>query len=331
MADQPTHLARLSLGLAPARTIADALGEVLDPDNTAIALVEQPDGQWAVEVNFAEAPDEADLRALVQQIAGEATAAALSFSTIAARDWVRQSLADLAPVVAGRFVVHGAHDRARVPRNAIAIEIEAALAFGTGHHGTTRGCLLALEAVVKQARSAPSLARGGGRRAKLVGRGQPYSPFPNFPRKRGRESILDLGTGSGVLAIAAAKGLRVPVIASDIDRVAVKAAKENARLNRAPRLTIVQAAGLASPRLRAGQPYALILGNILLAPLKRLARPLSRALAPGGRIILSGLLTAQANAALSAYRLQGLVLERRLMLDNWATLVMRRAQRTNGN
>jgi ribosomal protein L11 methyltransferase len=146
--------------------------------------------------------------------------------------------------------------------------------------------------------------------------------------------ILDLGTGSGVLAIAAARALRVPVTASDIDPVAVKAAKDNARHNRARGLTIVQAAGLASPHLR-GARHDLIFANILLGPLKRLARPLGRTLAPGGRIILSGLLTQQANAALSAYRTQGLVLERRLALDNWTTLAVRRPnrarQRTNGN
>jgi ribosomal protein L11 methyltransferase len=276
----------------------DTLGEALDNDETAVGLIEQPDGRWAVEIHLAHAPDEAGLRALVSEIAGEAAAAALSFSTVAARDWVKQSLAGLKPVVAGRFVVHGAHDRARIPRNAIAIEIEAALAFGTGHHGTTRGCLLALDALVKRGL-----------------------------RDRRRPRILDLGTGSGVLAIAAAKALRVPVTAGDIDRVAVGAAKENARLNRARCVTIVQAVGLASPRLQARRSYDLVFANILLAPLKRLARPLSRALAPGGRIILSGLLTAQANAALSAYRLQGLVLEQRVPLDNWTTLVMRRPER----
>jgi hypothetical protein len=116
----------------------------------------------------------------------------------------------------------------------------------------------------------------------------------------------------------------VSVTASDIDQVAVRAARSNARLNRArPRLAVVRAAGLVAPQLRAQQPYELILANILLAPLKRLARPLRRALAPGGRIVLSGLLAPQANAALSAYRLQGLRLERRITLDNWTTLVMR--------
>jgi ribosomal protein L11 methyltransferase len=305
-----TRVARFVADPATAKPTMDTLGEVLDCDETAVALVEQPDGRWAIEIHVAGAPDETGLRVLVAQVAGEAAAATLSFATIAPRDWVQQSLADLKPVLAGRFVVHGAHDRARIPPNAIAIEIEAALAFGTGHHGTTRGCLLALDGLVKRALAARSTS----------------------PRR-----VLDVGTGSGVLAIAAARGLRVPVTASDIDAVAVRAAQANARLNRAaPAVTIVQAAGLGSPHLRDGAPYDLIFGNILLGPLKRLAHPLAGVLAPGGRIILSGLLTSQATAGLSAYRLQGLVLERRITLDNWSTLVMRRPrtnrnQRTNGS
>ena len=142
-------------------------------------------------MHFLAAPDEKIVRALTAAAAGNAAAKALRFERVAAKDWVRESLAGLAPVIAGRFIVHGAHDRARVPINRIGIEIEAALAFGTGHHGTTRGCLLALDALCK-----------------------------SRPRRR----ILDLGTGSGVLAIAAARALRQPVLATDIDGAAVRAA-----------------------------------------------------------------------------------------------------------
>ena len=141
------------------------------------------------------------MRALTAAAAGNAAAKALRFERVAAKDWVRESLAGLAPVTAGRFIVHGAHDRARIPFNRIGIEIEAALAFGTGHHGTTRGCLLALDRALQVAcRDA---------------------------------RILDLGTGSGVLAIAAARALRRPVLATDIDGSAVRAARANAALNRA--------------------------------------------------------------------------------------------------
>jgi ribosomal protein L11 methyltransferase len=195
-------------------------------------------------------------------------------------------------VRAGRFIVHGAHDRARVAPNDIGIEIEAALAFGTGHHGTTRGCLLALDGLAK--------------------------------RRRARR-VLDIGTGSGVLAMAAAKILRTHVVASDIDRVAVEAARGNARLNRtAPTITFERAIGTRANAIAAGAPYDLILANILLGPLMRLAVPLRALAAPHARIVLSGLLPAHANAALAIYRAQGFMLERRIPLDGWVTLILRR-------
>jgi ribosomal protein L11 methyltransferase len=291
---QPSTVARLATDEATARRIADLLGETLDPDETVTALVEQPEGEWGIEVYFSQPPDEASLRALVAQASGERAAPALTFSTLAERDWVGASLAGLKPVTAGRFVVHGQHDRARVRPNQVAIEIEAALAFGTGHHGTTRGCLLALDALAKRDKRQPS-------------------------------HILDLGTGSGVLAIAVAKAMRQPVLASDIDRVAVAAAQENARRNGAgPVMTVVHAAGLTARRIRAHAPYRLVFANILLAPLKQLARPMAMIIAPGGRAVLSGLLPQHANAALAAYRLQGLALERRLTIENWTTLIVAR-------
>jgi ribosomal protein L11 methyltransferase len=222
---------------------------------------------------------------------GGAAAHALTIEPVAAADWVAQSLSGLKPVRAGRFLVHGAHDRARVRVNDIGIEIEAALAFGTGHHGTTRGCLLALDELAK--------------------------------RRRFRK-VLDIGTGSGVLVIAAARALHGRIVASDIDRVAVDAAKSNVRLNRAaPAITLLRAVGTRARTITSNAPYDLIFANILLAPLLRLAVPLRRLAAPGARVVLSGLLPAHANAALSAYRAQGLVLEKRIPLDGWMTLVLR--------
>jgi ribosomal protein L11 methyltransferase len=297
-----TTVARLACDQPTARRLAAYLGESLDPEGTACAAFEGDDGQWQVAVHFRNPPNEPALRALVQLAVNDAAATALTIEAVAPADWVKQSLAGLRPVRAGRFMVHGAHDRARVKPNDIGIEIEAALAFGTGHHGTTRGCLLALDELAKRRRR---------------------SPIP--PPCRGRDKkILDLGTGSGVLAIAAAKILRARVTASDIDPVAVEAARANARLNCAGAAIIfVRAAGCNARAIATAKPYDLIFANILLGPLLRLAVPLSRLAAPGARMVLSGLLPGHANAVLAIYRAQGLVLERRIALDGWVTLVLK--------
>jgi ribosomal protein L11 methyltransferase len=287
---RPTYVARLSAGEAEARRIAAQMMEVLDPAGTVCSAFEQPDKQWRVELHFAEPPDLGPLRAMITAAADQATARRLAVEKIPARDWVKSSLAGLAPVAAGRFVVHGAHDRAGVAQNRIGIEIEAATAFGTGHHGTTRGCLLALDRIA---------------------------------RHRKPRSILDLGTGTGVLAIAAAKRLRMPVLATDIDAAAVRAAAENARKNGVGDLVeAVQAAGLTAPRIAARAPFDLVMANILLTPLQRLAAPIARSLWPNARVVLSGVLATQADAAISAYRSQGLMLEQRIRLGEWTTLVM---------
>ena len=283
-----TTVARLVCDEATAKRLADSLSEHLDLAETAVAAFEGIDGRWNVEIHFEQAPDEAAIRRLIGDAGGPAD---VMFETIAARDWVAASLAGLKPVAAGRFTVHGAHDRVHVTADRIGIEIEAALAFGTGHHGTTRGCLLALDGIVKRA----------------------------FPRR-----VLDIGTGTGVLAIAAAKALRVPVLASDIDPEAVRIARENARLNGvAPFLEYLHAAGLGAPRFRTRAPFDLVFANILLPPLKRLAAPMRPLLAPGAHVVLSGLLAAQEQAALAAYRPHGLTLVRRIPLGEWVTLVLR--------
>jgi ribosomal protein L11 methyltransferase len=286
------HAARIPVSdEATAHQLMSMLGETLDAD-TATAAVEEPDGRWAVEVHLLRPPDEVALRDLVAVVAGDGTAKSLTFSTVQTRNWVKTSLDALTPVAAGRFVVHGHHHQARLAPNRIAIEIEAGLAFGSGHHATTRGCLLALDALAKRA---------------------------GMPR------ILDVGTGSGVLAIAAAKTWGRRVVASDIDPIAIEVARANAQQNRvAPLVGFVQAAGTTASQIKAHAPYGLVMANILLRPLVRLAVPIRPLLAPNARVILSGLLAPQANAALAAYRAQGLVLERRLTLENWTTLVMAR-------
>ncbi len=287
----PTSVARLLCDEPTARRLATFFSECLDPEDTACAAFEGEDGRWQLAIHFRDAPNPDALRALMESAADGAAADALTIEPVAAADWVAESLSGLVPVRAGRFNVHGAHDRAKVRPNEIGIEIEAALAFGTGHHGTTRGCLLALDDLVKRRR----------------------------PRR-----VLDIGTGSGVLAIAAAKTLRTHIVASDIDRVAVIAAKSNTRLNRAaPMITLTHATGTRSSVIQACAPYDLIFANILLGPLMRLAADVKSLTARGGRVVLSGLLPAHANAALSAYRAQGLVLEKRIPLDGWMTLVLK--------
>jgi ribosomal protein L11 methyltransferase len=302
----PSVVARLTTDARSAHRILDALAECFESPEAAVGAFESGAGEWTVSIHFLDPPNETAVRALVALAAGTDAANALAFERIAARDWVKASLDGLPPVAAGRFVVHGAHDRARVPPNAIGIEIEAALAFGTGHHGTTRGCLIALDALIQRRRK---------------------RPHPSLPRKRGRDrGVLDVGTGSGVLAIAAARALRAPVLASDIDPKAVAIAHDNARANRAA-VTFIHAPGVGAHRIRARAPFDLVLANILLVPLQKMAVPLARLAAPGARIVLSGLLPAQQSAALAAYRAQGLTLERRILLDGWATLVLRRGRR----
>jgi ribosomal protein L11 methyltransferase len=290
--NNPTHVARIVTDEARARRIADLLGESFDPTETAIAAFEREDGTakppWLVEVYFRSEPDQDSVRELIALAAGPDMEVA--FDSFGEKDWVKVSLEGLAPVPAGRFTIHGSHDRDQVPNNTIAIEIEAALAFGTGHHGTTRGCLLALDSLLK--------------------------------RKRPRRP-LDIGTGTGVLAIAAARALHLPVLASDIDPIAIATARNNIRFNKAGAyVTGFVARGTTARAMQTNKPFDLVFANILMGPLVRLAAPMSKLLAPGATVILSGLLHAHANAALAAYRAQGLHLIRQIKLDEWTTLVL---------
>jgi ribosomal protein L11 methyltransferase len=276
-----------------ARRVVDLLNESFFEGQAAITAFARSDGRWDISVHFADPPDEEAIRGLVSLAAGDAVAESVAFDTVEAKDWVKQSLEGLVPVPAGRFVVHGHHDRAKVPPNKLGIEIEAALAFGTGHHGTTRGCLLLLDQVL---------------------------------RSRNPRRVLDLGSGTGVLAIAAAKALRRSVLASDIDPLAAAVARDNARLNRVGNLVeSICATGFAAPQFKARAPFDLVLANILANPLRQLATPLAGHLAPSAMVILSGLLPHQAAGVVAAYRARNLVLLRLLQIEGWSSLLMQRA------
>jgi ribosomal protein L11 methyltransferase len=308
-----TTLARLATDAAAARRVSDAITESFDAEEVAAAAFEEADGRWSLTLHFRQRPDETAVRALIAAAAGSAAADALVFETLAPTDWVRKGLEGLPPVAAGRFVVHGTHARARVSANRIGIEIEAALAFGTGHHGTTRACLLGLDRIAKARRTRPRAS----------------SATPLSGRKRRKQAlVLDIGTGTGVLAIAAAKALRRPVLASDIDPRAVTIARDNARNNGAAAyIDTIRAAGLDARVFRERAPFRLIFANILLEPLRALATPMSRLVARNGHVVLSGLLAGQAGAALASYRARGLVLARRIPLEGWVTLVLVRQVR----
>lgn len=289
----PTHALRVALPEKAARRVADLVVETFDPAEAASAAFEnEATGLWEVEVYFAAEPNRDAIRELVRIAAGDEAATAAEFDTLAEKDWVKASLEGLTMVEAGRFLIHGGHDRGRVPLNRIGIEIEAALAFGTGHHGTTRGCLLALDAILKQRK----------------------------PRR-----VLDVGTGTGVLAIAAARALHASVALGDIDPVSVEAAASNARLNKAAAyLKPVVARGVQHPALMAGKPYDLIFANILAKPLRLLAPSIAGVASQDATLILSGLLGRDVAGVLSAYAAQGFRLRHRGDLEGWATLVLTR-------
>ena len=283
--------ARLTLAdEAAARRIADVLTESFDNNDAAVAAFENAEGTWDITVHFSAPPDETAVRDLVALAADRAIADSVTFAAVEDKDWVRASLDALRPVEAGRFNVYGGHDRDRIAPNKIGIEIEAALAFGTGHHGTTRGCLLLLDEVLRRSRPA---------------------------------RILDLGTGTGVLAIAAAKALRRKILAGDIDHRSIDAARDNARRNGAgPWVDVVFAKGFVGFAFKA-RKFDLVLANILANPLKMLALPMRRHLARGATVILSGLLPAQANAVIAAYRAVGLVLVKQIEQEGWTSLLLR--------
>jgi ribosomal protein L11 methyltransferase len=210
---------------------------------------------------------------------------------LADADWLAMALSGLPPVRAGRFFIYGVHDRGRVPPNTVNLRIEAGAAFGTGHHGTTVGCLLAYHRLLK----ARSFAR-----------------------------VLDVGAGTGVLAIAAARTGSRKAVGTDIDRVSVRISSENAKVN-AVKVRFVHASGLRHRAVRAAAPYDLVFANILARPLVGLAQDIEGALKPGGVAILSGLLRTQERYVRAAYLARGFHLDFALRRDAWATLALRRS------
>lgn len=284
-----------ALTKAKGRNAADALAQAceddLTPEPVGTGVFEIEDGSelWEVGVYFDEAPDEIALD-LLAAVHG---ADPFVVSELPEVDWVAKVRRELAPVVAGRFFVHGAHDAEDVPDDAESLCIEAAMAFGTGHHNTTKGCLLALDRLVDAGE-------------------QPHR-------------VADIGCGTAVLAMAAARVFPGVVVAGDIDPVAVDTAQANVTANGLMgRVECVMAEGFSHPLLHEAAPYDLVFANILKQPLIDLAPEMARHLAPGGRAILSGILTTQADDVAAAYDAAGIALESREDLGDWSTLVVRK-------
>jgi len=249
---------------------------------------------WSVSLYFEHPPKPADVDTLATIAADALDIGRLPWKLENVPDinWVQKSLEGLSPVQAGRFFVHGCHDRYLRPAHSIAIELEAAMAFGSGHHGTTKGCLTAFDRLLKQRR---------------------------FSR------ILDVGTGTGILAIAAARVLKTKIVASDIDPVAVRHAAENVHHNGAGAyVKTLESSGLNHPEIRKNGPYDLIFANILARPLASMALNIAANAAPGGFIILSGILPRQSIFVERAYRAQEFVVDKRYNLENWITLSLRK-------
>lgn len=283
---------KVSLTASETETAAFAalMTETLDPPPAVD--ISAGGAERLLEAYFPDRPDMAALAALLSAAGGGTAAPALHLAEVPDENWVARVQRGLHPVRAGRFLIHGSHDRLQVRSKRYAIEIDAGQAFGTAHHGTTRGCLLAIERLAK---------RSAWRTA------------------------LDVGTGTGILAIATAKIARARIIATDIDPVAVAVAEMNFRLNGvAGRIQAYAAPGTRHARIAQAAPFDLITANILAGPLIALAPGLARLTAPAGAIVLSGLLDDQAREVGAAYLRLGLKLGGRLSLEGWTTLILRR-------
>lgn len=277
-------------GKAPAEALGIAL-EMLDPEPTGVGVFEIEDGSglWEVGAYFTEAPDEIALALLAKAH----DAPDFVISELPETDWVAKVRRDLAPVEAGRFFVHGSHDTDKLPEGKISLLIEAAMAFGTGHHGTTLGCLRALD--------------------RLLSEGHVF------------EKVADIGCGTAVLAMAAAHFTDEPVLASDIDEVAVDVAQSNVDANgQTGQVSCLEAAGFDHPDLHAAAPFDLVFANILKGPLIALAPDMAKHTKAGGHVILSGILNPQADAVVEVYTQNGFNLVDRTEIVDWTTLILSR-------
>ena len=284
-----------ALTTLPGEDRARALGAALerhDPEPTGVGVFEVEDGSglWEIGGYFEAAPDTTQLALLAAAFG----ARDFAVSELPETDWVAHVRRELQPVEAGRFFVYGSHDADRVPPGRIALLIEAAMAFGTGHHGTTLGCLTALDAVADR------------------------TPFPR--------SVADIGCGTAVLAMAARRVFpEAKVIAADIDPVAVEVAEANLSANALAGVETVEAAGFDHPALAAAMPFDLVFANILKGPLIALAPDMAAAVAPGGTVILSGILNHQADEVSDVYAQAGFNPAERLQIVDWTTLVLTRS------
>ncbi len=280
-----------SRSLNEAQALADLIDEHIAIDAMAVTVNETDEAKalWNTVGYF-------ENEALAQHAVRILNISGTDISEVPNVDWVRRSLEGLAPVVAGRFYLHGSHDRDKRRSGGHSFEVDAGTAFGTGHHGTTAGCMLILDAILK---------------------------------KQKPKRIFDLGCGTGVLAIAAAKACNVTVLATDIDPEAVRVTRLNAALNNlSPRINALTAAGLHHHGIRKAGPFDLIFANILARPLVSLAHGLTNLLEPGGTIILSGLTRDQLRWVAAAYKVRGLVPTHIIKIENWVALAMKRT-RTN--
>ena len=286
-------LSQLSVPLTKdqAYALVDAVMAADDLAITASAHENEETGEWVFEATCDAEPNVEAFDALAREVLG----GRVSFAVEALDpdvNWVAKSLEGLQPVVAGGFYVHGSHEDTPPPAGVTPILIDAAQAFGTGHHETTTGCLEAIDRALK--------------------------------RRRFR-SMIDVGTGTGVLAIALAKRTHLPVLATDIDPIAVTTAAENARDNGVGRYVIsIEATGLDHRQIATSAPYDLIVANILAGPLTALAPGMRKIAEPGCVVILSGILVHQAPRVIAAYSRMGIVLRQKITKKEWATLVMER-------